>query len=93
MGCPDPSARLLTKNLKGNPVRAVIFETQNGVFKFDQKEVKEIICCNRCNHILAVFNAVPKKEVDNVSFLGKHVPKLDERWIVKIEGKEFVRFQ
>jgi len=46
----------------------------------------------RCKHILAVFNAVPKKEVDSASFMGKHMPKLDERWIVKIENKEFVRF-
>ena len=48
--CPDPSARLLTNNLKGNPMRAVIFTTQNGVIKFDQKEVKEIIRCNRSKY-------------------------------------------
>ena len=48
----DPSARLLTKNLKGNPMRAVIFETQNAVFKFDQKEVKEIIRCNMSKYDL-----------------------------------------
>jgi len=46
----------------------------------------------RCKHILAVFNAVPKKEVDSASFMGKHMPKLDERWITKIEGKEFVKY-
>ena len=52
MRCPDPSARLLTKNLKGNPMRAVIFETQNAAFKFDQKEVKEIIRCNMSKYDL-----------------------------------------
>ena len=31
---------------------AVIFKTQNGVFKFDQKEVKEIIRCNRSKYDL-----------------------------------------
>jgi len=46
----------------------------------------------RCKHILAVFNAVPRKEAESASFMGKHMPKLDERWIVKIENKEFVRF-
>jgi hypothetical protein len=33
-------------------MRAVIFKTQNGVFKFDQKEVKEIIRCNRSKYDL-----------------------------------------
>ena len=33
-------------------MRSVIFETQNGVFKFDQKEVKEIIRCNRSKYDL-----------------------------------------
>ena len=46
----------------------------------------------KCKHILAVFNAVPKREVEGAVFLEKHVPKLDERWITKIEGKEFVKY-
>ena len=33
-------------------MRAVIFENQNAVFKFDQKEVKEIIRCNRSKYDL-----------------------------------------
>ena len=46
----------------------------------------------RCKHILAVFNAVPKHDVEGAVFLEKQVPKLDERWITKIEGKEFVKY-
>lgn len=46
----------------------------------------------RCKHILAVFNAVPKREVEGAVFLEKQIPKLDERWITKIEGKEFVKY-
>ena len=46
----------------------------------------------KCKHILAVFNAVPKREVEGAAFLEKHTPKLDERWITKIEGKEFVKY-
>jgi len=46
----------------------------------------------KCKHILAVFNAVPKREVDGAVFLEKHTPRLDERWITKIEGKEFVKY-
>ena len=52
MRCPDPSVRLLTNNLKGNPMRAVIFKTVDAVFEFDQKEVKEIIRCNRSKYDL-----------------------------------------
>ena len=33
-------------------MRVIIFTTQNGVFKFDQKEVKEIIRCNRSKYDL-----------------------------------------
>ena len=33
-------------------MRAVIFTTPNGVFEFDQKEVKEIIRCNRSKYDL-----------------------------------------
>lgn len=46
----------------------------------------------RCKHILAVFSAVPKREVEGAVFLEKNVPKLDERWIMQIEGKEFVKY-
>ena len=33
-------------------MRAVIFNSQDGVFEFDQKEVKEIIRCNRSKYDL-----------------------------------------
>lgn len=46
----------------------------------------------KCKDILAVFNAVPKREVEGVVFLEKYLPRLDERWITKIEGKEFVKY-
>ena len=46
----------------------------------------------KCKHILAVFNAIPRKEIEGAVFLEKNVPKLDERWIMQIEGKEFVKY-
>ena len=46
----------------------------------------------RCKHILAVFNAVPKREVEGAVFLEKQVPKLDERFITNIKGKDFVLY-
>ena len=46
----------------------------------------------KCKHVFAVYNAIPKREVEGAVFLEKQVPKLDERWITKIEGKEFVKY-
>ena len=46
----------------------------------------------KCKHILAVYNAIPHKQVEGATILEKHVPRLDERWITKIEGKEFVKY-
>jgi len=46
----------------------------------------------KCKHILAVYNAIPQKQVEGATFLERQAPKLDERWITKIEGKEFVKY-
>ncbi len=46
----------------------------------------------KCKHILAVYNALPTKQVEGATFLERQAPKLDERWITKIEGKEFVKY-
>jgi predicted nucleic acid-binding Zn finger protein len=46
----------------------------------------------RCKHILSVMNAIPTGEVENGKFLEKHKPKLDPRFIIKIEGNEFCKY-
>ena len=46
----------------------------------------------KCKHILAVYNAIPKKQVEGACFLEKHEPKLDERFITNIKGKDFVLY-
>lgn len=46
----------------------------------------------RCKHILSVLNAIPKKEIENARFCEKHVPKLDDRFITNIKGKDFVLY-
>jgi predicted nucleic acid-binding Zn finger protein len=45
-----------------------------------------------CKHILSVMNAIPKKEVENAKFLEKIVPRLDERFMTNIKGKDFVLY-
>ena len=45
-----------------------------------------------CKHILSVINALPKKEVENAKFLEKYKPKLDERFLTNIKGKDFVLY-
>jgi hypothetical protein len=46
----------------------------------------------RCKHILSVMNSVPLGEIENGCFLGKKRPKLDERWIIEIDGNQFVKY-
>ena len=43
-----------------------------------------------CKHIMAVRQSVPSGEVANAGFLEKRKPKLDDRFIMTIKGKEFV---
>lgn len=45
-----------------------------------------------CKHILAVFNSVPRNEVEQVMYLERRKTKVDERFIVTIDGKEFVLY-
>jgi hypothetical protein len=46
----------------------------------------------RCKHILSVLNAIPKKDVESAMFLDRSVPRLDERFITSIKGKDFVLY-
>ena len=46
----------------------------------------------RCKHILSVINSVPLGEIENGCFLEKKRPKLDERWIIEIDNKQFVKY-
>jgi hypothetical protein len=43
-----------------------------------------------CKHIISVWNAIPSKEVEGATFLEKGMPKLDDRFITNIKGKDFV---
>ena len=45
-----------------------------------------------CKHILSVMNAIPTGEVENGTFLEKLTPKLDERFLTNIKGKDFVLY-
>jgi len=42
-----------------------------------------------CKHILAVINAIPRKIVEDAQFCEKPVPKLDDRFMTNIKGKDF----
>jgi hypothetical protein len=45
-----------------------------------------------CKHILAVINAIPRKAVEDAQFCEKPVPKLDDRFMTNIKGKDFVLY-
>jgi len=46
----------------------------------------------RCKHIVSVYSSIPNGEVRNGKVLERTKPKLDERWITTIEGREFVKY-
>jgi predicted nucleic acid-binding Zn finger protein len=46
----------------------------------------------RCKHILAVLNCVSNGNVESAKVLDRKKPKLDERWIIEIEGNQFVKY-
>jgi hypothetical protein len=46
----------------------------------------------QCKHMLAVLNAIPKQEIENARFCEKSVPKLDDRFMTNIKGKDFVLY-
>jgi hypothetical protein len=46
----------------------------------------------QCKHILSVLNCVPTGDVESVQYLERKKPKLDERWIIEIEGNQFVKY-
>jgi predicted nucleic acid-binding Zn finger protein len=46
----------------------------------------------QCKHMLAVLNAIPKQEIENAKYCEKHVPKLDDRFMTNIKGKDFVLY-
>jgi hypothetical protein len=46
----------------------------------------------RCKHIVSVYNSIPNGEVHNGKVLERAKPKLNERFIIKIENKDFVQY-
>ena len=46
----------------------------------------------QCKHVLSVLNCVPTGDVESVQYLDRKKPKLDERWIIEIEGNQFVKY-
>jgi hypothetical protein len=46
----------------------------------------------QCKHVLAVLNSVVAGDAEGAEFLEKRKPKLDDRFVIEIDGREFVRF-
>jgi hypothetical protein len=43
-----------------------------------------------CKHIMSYIDSVPNGDAENAEFLEKRKPKLDERFIINIKGRDFV---
>jgi hypothetical protein len=46
----------------------------------------------RCKHMMSVLNCLPDEGYDKAQFLEKRKPKLDERFIITIDEKDFVTY-
>ena len=46
----------------------------------------------KCKHLMSVLNCIPRDEVLEARFLEKRKPKLDERFIKQVEGRDFVLY-
>jgi hypothetical protein len=46
----------------------------------------------KCKHLLAVMNSIPRDQVLEAQLLDKRKPKLDERFIKQVDGKDFVLY-
>ena len=46
----------------------------------------------KCKHIMAVMNSITDNDLENVHYLERWRPKLDEKFIMKIDDKDFVLY-
>jgi len=46
----------------------------------------------KCKHLLAVMNSIPRGLIQEAQFLDKRKPKLDDRFIKQVDGKDFVLY-
>jgi hypothetical protein len=46
----------------------------------------------RCKHIVSVYNSIPNGDAHHGQVLERAKPKLNERFIIKIENKDFVQY-
>jgi hypothetical protein len=47
----------------------------------------------QCKHILSVINCIPNGQVEGAHFLDRKKPQLDPRFIISIDGHDFVKYQ
>lgn len=67
----------------------------NGALRCSCQDYQKNISTNphfKCKHILALENSLPNGQVEKQDFLARRLPKLDERFLKTIEGKEFVLY-
>ena len=46
----------------------------------------------KCKHVMAVMNSITEGDSENVHYLERWRPKLDEKFIMKIDDKDFVLY-
>jgi hypothetical protein len=60
---------------------------------FARNSKKEGYSNAKCKHILSVLNCIPTGEVEGAHYLDRKKPQLDPRFIISIDGHDFVKYQ
>jgi predicted nucleic acid-binding Zn finger protein len=101
----EKSQNLKVLHLEDSPWYYVESEEGKICYKVGYENEKEYLCnCAdfaknyakdptfKCKHIMAVMNSITEGDSENVHYLEKWRPKLDEKFIMKIDDKDFVLY-
>ena len=101
----EKSQNLKVFHLEDSPWYYVESEEQKIAYKVGYESETEYLCnCAdftknyakdptfKCKHVMAVINSINEGNADNVHYLERWRPKLDESFIKKIDDKDFVLY-
>ena len=101
----EKSQNLKVFHLENSPWYYVESEEQKIAYKVCYESETEYLCnCAdfargyardntfKCKHVMAVMNSIADNDAENVRYMERYRPKLDESFIKKIDDKDFVLY-
>lgn len=101
----EKSQNLKVFHLEDSPWYYVESEEQKIAYKVCYESETEYLCnCAdfargyakdntfKCKHVMAVMNSINDGDAENIRYLERYRPKLDEKFIMKIDDKDFVLY-